>query len=269
MQQSGLAIDGSASNASRLRRLAVLVARERKTRFSGGALAPYWAYLIPVGWIILVVLAFQFLGRTTPIHAPTAVFVATGILPYAVFRQVISSLMRSVIANRYLLYLTPVGGSDLLLASAVLELANALIVTTILFAGLVVLQETAPPVDLFKVLCGIGLAWALGAGFGRLAATLGQWSDTMYRVIPLLLRPMFWLSGVFFTATELGGGAQALFWWNPLFHAIEILREGFFLGYASPISNLWYPVAFAISLALVSFAIERRVRLGQAARHRL
>ena len=269
MRQDSAVINGGVASTSGLRRLAVLVARERRTRFSGGVLAPYWAYLIPVGWIVLVVLAFDFLGRTTPIHAPTALFVATGILPYAVFRQVISSLMRAVIANRYLMYFTPVGSGDILLASAVLELANALILATILFAGLVILHEAAPPVDLLRVLCGIGLAWALGAGFGRLAAALGQWSDTMYRVIPLVLRPMFWLSGVFFTATELGGAAQGVFWWNPLFHAIEILREGFFLGYSSPISSLWYPLVWAFGLLLISLGIERRVHLRHAARHRL
>jgi ABC-type polysaccharide/polyol phosphate export permease len=269
VRQEASVTEGDVSSAGGLRRLGVLVTRERRTRFSGGALAPYWAYLIPVGWIVLVVLAFQFLGRATPIQAPTALFVATGILPYAVFRQVISSLMRAVIANRYLLYFSPISTGDILLASAVLELANALIVATILFAGLVILHEAALPVDLLRVLCGICLAWALGAGFGRLAAALGQWSDTMYRIIPLLLRPMFWLSGVFFTATELGGAAQGLFWWNPLFHAIEILREGFFLGYVSPISSLWYPIACALSLVLISFGIERRVRLGHYARHRL
>jgi len=267
--QDSTVINGGVASTSGLRRLAVLVARERRTRFSGGVLAPYWAYLIPVGWIVLVVLAFEFLGRSTPIHAPTALFVATGILPYAIFRQVISSLMRSVIANRYLLYFTPVGTGDILLASAVLELANALILATILFVGLIILHEAAPPVDLMRVLCGISLAWALGAGFGRLAAALGQWSDTMYRIIPLVLRPMFWLSGVFFTATELGGAAQGLFWWNPLFHAIEVLREGFFLGYVSPISSPWYPLVWAIGLALIASGIERRVHLGHAARHRL
>lgn len=258
-----------AAQADALRRLAVLATRERKTRFSGGVLASLWAYLTPVGWIVIVVVAFQFLGRTTPIHAPMALFVASGILPYAVFRQVITSMMRAVIANRYLLYITPVGTADILLASAMLELANTFILAVILFGGLVLVHEAAPPADLLRVLCGLALAWALGTGFGRLAATLGQWSDTLSRIIPMALRPMFWVSGVFFTATELGGGAQALLWWNPLFHAIEIVREGFFLGYSSPISSLWYPLLWAFAFLLASLLVERHVQALHAARHRL
>lgn len=257
------------TTAGSLDRLAALVVRERKTRFSGGALASLWAFVTPVAWIVIVVLAFQYLGRTVPIHAPMALFVATGILPYAVFRQTVTSLMRSVIANRYLAYLQPVGPADILLASAVLELLNTVILAVLLFGGALLLLDAAFPDDLLRVLLGLGLAWGLGAGFGHLAATLGQWSDTLSRVIPLALRPLFWLSGVFFTATELGGAAQAALWWNPLFHAIEILREGFFLGYASPVSQSWYPLAVALGCYLGSVLIRRQVAARNAARHRI
>lgn len=255
--------------ATPLERWAALVIRERKTRFSGGALSSLWAFVTPVAWIVVVVIAFQYLGRAVPIHAPMALFVATGILPYAVFRQTISSLMRAVIANRYLVYIPLVRTADILVASAVLELLNLAVLATLVFAGTILLLHADPPTDLLRVLLGLGLAWALGAGFGHLAATLGQWSDTLYRIIPLALRPMFWLSGIFFTATELGGGAQAALWWNPLFHAIEIVREGFFLGYSSPISQAWYPLAVALGCYLMSVFVARVLRVRNAARHRI
>jgi ABC-type polysaccharide/polyol phosphate export permease len=257
------------TTASPLDRWAALVVRERKTRFSGGALSSLWAFVTPVGWIVIVVLAFQYLGRAVPIHAPMALFVASGILPYAVFRQTISSLMRAVIANRYLSYIQPVGPADILLASALLELLNTIVLAVLLFGGMLLVLAAPLPADPLRVMLGLAVAWALGAGFGHLAATLGQWSDTLSRAIPLALRPMFWLSGVFFTATELGGQAQAALWWNPLFHAIEILREGFFLGYVSPISDAWYPLAVALGCYLAAVPVGRFLRARNAARHRI
>jgi ABC-type polysaccharide/polyol phosphate export permease len=255
--------------ASPLDRWAALVVRERKTRFSGGALSSLWAFVTPVGWIVIVVLAFQYLGRAVPIHAPMALFVASGILPYAVFRQTISSLMRAVIANRYLSYIQPVGPADILIASALLELLNTIVLAVLLFGGMLLVLSAPLPADPLRVMLGLALAWALGAGFGHLAASLGQWSDTLSRAIPLALRPLFWLSGVFFTATELGGQAQAALWWNPLFHAIEILREGFFLGYVSPISDAWYPLAVALGCYLGAVPVGRFLRARNAARHRI
>lgn len=256
-------------SSSTFDRWAALIVRERMTRFSGGALSQLWAFVTPVAWIVVVVLAFQFLGRTVPIHAPMAMFVATGILPYAVFRQTVTSLMRSVIANRYLVYIRPISPPDILVASAILELLNTIILATLLFGGALLALNSPPPTDLLRVLMGLGLGWALGAGFGHLAATLGQWSDTISRAIPQALRPLFWLSGVFFTATELGGTAQATLWWNPLLHTTEILREGFFLGYVSPISQPWYPLAVALGFYLVSVPLGRRMRSRNAARHRI
>jgi ABC-type polysaccharide/polyol phosphate export permease len=255
--------------AGPLERLGTLVVRERKTRFSGGALSSLWAYLTPIGWIVIVVVAFQLLGRTTPIHADMAVFVAAGILPYAVFRQIITSMTRAAVANRYLRHFPPVDMAEIVMASAVLELLNMLILAVVIFGGTMILTGADAPDDVLRVLIGLGLAWVLGAGVGRLAATLGQMSDTLARAIPLALRPMFWLSGVFFTATELGGRALDVLWWNPLFHAIEFLREGYFLGYSSPIATAWYPLAFGLACLLASVCIERRVWQSNRARYRI
>jgi ABC-type polysaccharide/polyol phosphate export permease len=251
----------------RFSRLVALIDRERHTRFAGGSLSSLWAYLTPIGWIVLVVLAFAWLGRTIPILAPMPIFVAAGILPYAMFRQVISSLMRTVISNRHLLYLPPVTTGDILLASALLELLNMIVTTTVIFGALWLFLGADAPHDPLRAIWGMALAWALGAGFGRLAAVLGLWSDTLYRSIPLLLRPMFWISGVFFTATELGGMALDALSWNPLFHVIETLREGLFLGYVSPLGDSNYPLYVAVGFYLLSLVFERWIEAARLSRH--
>lgn len=248
-------------------RLAALMERERRTRFAGGKLGPLWAYLTPLGWILLVVLAFDWLGRSVPIAAPMPIFVASGILPYAMFRQVVASLMRSVIANRHLVYLRPVDSTEILLASALLELLNMVVIAVLIFGLLWLWLAPDAPADLLTAAWGMALAWGLGTGVGRLAAALGQVSDTAYRAIPLALRPMFWISGIFFTATELGGAAQALLWWNPLLHAVEILREGLFPAYVSPIADSGFPLAVALGFHLAAIVLERRTRTGHLARH--
>jgi len=98
-----------------------LLERERLTRFAGGGLGSLWAYLTPIAWIFFVVVLFRVLNREPPIYVPAEIFVATGILPYLAFRQTISSLVRTVPANRSLLYIRPIQAHDLLLASALRE----------------------------------------------------------------------------------------------------------------------------------------------------
>ena len=250
-------------------RLSALIRRERQTRFSGGALGYLWAYVTPLVWIGFVALMFHFMNRATPIATAPEMFVATGILPYVLFRQTVAAMMRTVIANRYLLYFQPVTNAEILLAAALLELLNLAVTATLIFGLITLTLDVALPPNPLKVILGMGLAWGLGAGFGRFAAVLGQWSDSFARAVPLALRPVFWVSGVFYTATELPGAAQNLLAYSPLFHAVELIREGFFLGYASPISSILYPAAVATAFYLASLLIERRILSTRSARHRI
>lgn len=231
--------------------------REMRTRFFGGALGYTWAFLTPVAWILFVVLAFEFLNRAPPISVLPQLFVATGILPYILFRQTITSTMRALSANRYMLFLPSVSVADILLAAPLLELMNALIIAVVLFSSFVLLFDAPLPIDPLKVTFGLLLAWFLGAGFGRFSAILGRMSDTYQRLVPTMLRPLFWISGVFFTATEVPGSALNALYYSPLFHAIEIVREGFFLGYSSPISDPSVPIIVAVFFFACSLAAER------------
>lgn len=258
-----------ASQASQLARIAALTSRERQTRFSGGAFGYLWAFATPVAWIVLVVGMFWILGRTPPIAVGPEIFVATGILPYALFRQTITSMMRGLIANRSMTYLQPIIGQDILLSSAVLELINLIMTSALIFGGIFLFFDTPAPANLLQVYVAMAMAWGLGVGTGALFAAIGQASDSFARFIPLALRPLFWISGIFFTATELPATAQSLFWWNPLFHCIEALREGFFLGYVSPVSDLWYPLAVAIGCFIASNYVTHYIRMRKLARHQL
>lgn len=257
------------SRAHRYQRLEALVLRERDTRFSGGPFGYLWAYSSPVALIVFVVLSFWVLRRTPPIAVGVEIFVATGILPYVLFRQTITSMMRSLIASRYMAYFTPVDGLDILLASAILELMNVILTALLIFCTILLIFDTPAPAQLLQVYIAMAMAWALGVGVGSLFAAIGQASDTFARAAPIMLRPLFWISGIFYTATELPNSTINVLWWNPLFHCIETLREGFFLGYVSPLAALWYPLVVTVGCFLASALVERYVRHNRLARHQI
>ena len=255
---------GTASFAGRITEL---MHRDMRTKFSGGALGYAWAFLTPAAWIVFVVAAFNFLDRTPPLPVSPQLFVATGILPYILFRQTITASMRALSASRFLVYFPDISVAHILLSASLLELLNAFFISILLFGTILIFFTGEIPVDPLNVAFGLFLAWFLGAGFGRFAAILGRMSDTFARLVPTLLRPMFWISGVFFTATELPESSLSVLYYSPLFHAIEILREGFFLGYHSPISSPIVPLIagfffFASSLALERFWKSRDPRKG-------
>lgn len=250
-------------------RFGPLMARERATRFSGGMIGHFWAYLTPIAWITFVVVLFHVLNRTPPIYVPAEIFVATGILPYLAFRQTITSLSRTVPANRSLLYIKSIQVHDLLAASAMREALNLTVSAVVIFTAIGLIFGNAGPAHPAQVMLGLGLAWLLAVGVGRLIAVVGLVSDSFARFVPILLRPVFWMSGIFYTATELPTAIQNALWYSPLLHITEITREGYFLGYESSVAAVWYPVLIAAVFYVLSVPIEAYVTRNRSTRYRL
>lgn len=245
------------SNSTFYQRIEALAYRDRLTRFSGGWIGPYWAQLTPLVWIAFLVALFDVLQRVPPIHVHAGIFVATGVLPYILFRQTITSLARSVIANRHLRYITPINQAEILFGTATVEAWNILLTSTIIFGLLCAIGYALPPASLQEAVFALFLLFLLSASAGHLIAIIGLMSDSWARIFPLALRPFFWISGVFYTATELPKAAQDLLYWNPVLHITEALREGYFEAYSSPIFDPIYPILCSCLMFMLAIFIER------------
>ncbi|MEM9716258.1 MAG: hypothetical protein AAF826_07050, partial [Pseudomonadota bacterium] len=124
-----------------------LIRREIATRFGSGGAAYIWAFIVPISWVGFGIIAFTAIDRTIPISTHPALFLATGILPYVVFRQSVTYVMRSLQTNRKLTDLPSIALFDLFVAYAVLEGLNTALVVVFVFVGLTFwLGATGPDV---------------------------------------------------------------------------------------------------------------------------
>lgn len=252
-----------------LARILILLDRERKSRFAGGVLGYYWAYITPVVWIGLILALFWYLDGAPPIDAGLEIFVATGVLTYVIFRQTVTALSRVLDAHRYMRYFSDVTENEILWSSMLLEGFNFLITSIVIFGAITIIFDAPLPNSVPTVLFGLALAWMLGCGIGRFVAMGVQLSDTFARSVPLILRPFFWLSGIFYTASELPVWAQDLLWYSPFLHVTEILRTGYFLGFHSTFADAWYPILIASGFYLASLPLELYAKRHRITRGRL
>ena len=236
--------------------MSALVDRDIRTRFAGGAFGHAWAIIIPVSWIAAITVFFHWTGRTAPISSNMPLFLATGMVPYLIFRQSVTAMMRARTANRHLITLGPAKMEDVFTATALLELLNAILFSAVILTLIAVWIGTQTPQDPLVAIYGLGLAWALGISFGRFAATLASISDSAMRLTPIILRPFFWISGIFFIAAELPAWLLSYLWFNPLLHAVEILRSGYFAGFDSYVATSAVPIAATIIFYLSSRLLE-------------
>ncbi|MBL4874347.1 MAG: ABC transporter permease [Rhodobacteraceae bacterium] len=240
-----------------------IMLREVRCRFAGDPLGYAWTFLVPLLWIGTLMFFFTLLGRTPAIPVDTPTFIATGVVPYVLFRYTITSMGRVASTHRHLVHFCGVRVSDLLFAAAMLELLNAVIIFAMIWLLISAIFGPVLIHNPLEFINGLLLTAIFGASVGRFAAILGMVSETAKRMIPVVLRPMFWISGIFFTAPELPSNLIPYLQWNPLLHTIEITRSAVFLDYTSTFANMAVPLGLSAIFLMDSFVMQTAFSRGR------
>ncbi|MEM6789299.1 MAG: ABC transporter permease [Myxococcota bacterium] len=234
--------------------------RETRTRFGQYRMGYVWAIADPAIVILTIAAFLALVDRPAPFGMDVYSFIATGIIPYKLFASSAQQVGEAVNGNRALLFYPRVLPVDLAIARWLFELATYTTVFVVLM-GLHALYEQRLLVDepLF-VLLGLTLASLLGTGMGLVFCTLGVLSRTADRARGPLLRPLFWISGIFFTVASLPPHVRPLAGLNPVIHCTELVRAGWFESYEATYVDLAYLAVWVIALLAIGLVMERRVR---------
>lgn len=237
-----------------------LLLRETKTRFGVNQLGYVWALVEPMMWIGTFVAFYHFFGRLAPPGMSALAFLTTGIVPFSLFRDTTQRCMSAIDANKGLLFYPQVRPLDLVMARASLELATHVVVMALLLGGLA-LWEGMPRIDsVLQVLAGLALASGLGTALGLVCCGLSVYSPTVERLFPTVLRLFFWLSALFHPVESLPKSARDLLLLNPVVHAIELTRDGWFPGYSARHVDASYPLLCILVLLFFGLSLERVAR---------
>jgi capsular polysaccharide transport system permease protein len=237
-----------------------LVLRETRTRFGKNQLGYLWALFEPLLMIGTFYVLFTVAGRSPGAGMDVYTFVATGFVPYLMFRSTADRIAASIDSNRGLLFYPHVQPLDLVAARGALEMGTYLAVFALLMGVHALFHQQLVVDDVLLVLLGFSLAWGLGVGLGLVFSALGVISSAVDRTRGALLRPFFWASGIFFTANELPGGAREVLLYNPVLHAVELVRGGWFDDYTLRYADPLYVVKWIFALVLLGLVLERVVR---------
>lgn len=236
--------------------ISALARRELQSRFGENALGYAWTYVAPLAWIAATYLAFWMFQRSSPVFSDTITFIISGLIPYAAFRYVITSIARSITTSRGLLIFPAVTQEHAIATAALLDFTNIFVVYAVVMFVNYALFGNFELDNFLYFSWGVALAWGLGVGYAYLFASLAKIHATFAQVGPVLLRPAFFISGVFFTANELPDAALDVLGWNPLLHAIEIARDGMLFHYESRVASSAYVLCWIAGLFAVSAGIN-------------
>ena len=234
--------------------LHALILRELKSRYGSRRLGFMWALIEPLIFISIFVAGFQLLGRQSQGGIPVPLFFVAGFSPFFMFRDIFGEVMSGTKGHQSLLMFPQVTRIDLLLSKLILAALVSVVVFLTLLIGLYFFGFAFRVEDALGVMIGFTMMVLLGFGLGLV---LGAFS-IRYEFIqslsqPLLGRPLFLTSGLFFSASMLPPVVREIALYNPLLHCIELIRASLFENFESRYVDLTYVMVF--TLVLISFGL--------------
>ena len=100
-----------------------------------------------------------------------------------------------------------------------------------LFTGIILVDDVAVNFEPIRVVRAFAMAALLGLGVGTLNCVLFGFFPTWKNIWGVLTRPLFLISGIFFTFNSAPPALQEVLWYNPISQIIGEMRAGFYGAY--------------------------------------
>lgn len=224
-----------------------LVVREMKTRFGKWRLGYAWVLLEPSLHMMVLVAIFSLIRNDFYPGIPTALFMLSGIAPFLCFSHCFGKGLAAIEPNRGLFNYRQLRPFDAVLTRVMLEFAIYLVALTALL-GVLAWFGISARFNNFLLLVVVNiLFFCFCLGLSLALCVVGEKLPEVAKMSPIIIRPLYFLSGVFFSLDQIPKEYHPYLVWNPLLHVIELTREGLFVEYHGAFGNLNYLTFISVS----------------------
>ena len=228
-----------------------LILREARGKYGKSKIGYLWALIEPILQVLILVSIFSALGRQSPVGGELAIFFTTGLLPWMTYSAISSKLSGAFGANQALMAYPQVTSIDVLIGRAMLEGLTMWFVFALILGILDFVGQGTGIYDLFLVLTAmIGIS-LFGLAIGMINASIRIYFDSWDKIFSACNRPLYFLSGIFFTASSLPISVRSWLEWNPIFQYVEWTRAGFFSTYTTNYINFSYTIGVTLILLFI------------------
>jgi capsular polysaccharide transport system permease protein len=240
--------------------IGALVLRDMRTRFGLGYLGFLGSFVVPFVHIGVIVAINYVLGRVVPVGTDALLYLSLAILPFILFIYTARQMLQAITANRPLFHFPRVKMIDSLIARSVVEIVGAVVMAVVVLAVLHLGETPFRPASWSTFLAGLVASVAIGFSLGLVFATLAALT-TVSIVLFIGVAMVFWgLSGAFFIPDMIPEPYRSWLWYNPLLHATELVRVGYYSEYASQTLDPGYVVWFCVACTALGLVLPWLLR---------
>jgi capsular polysaccharide transport system permease protein len=242
-----------------LRTIAALMLREMSSSYGRSPGGYLWVVVEPVLGILFMAAIFVTIGIRTPaLGTNFAIFFATGILPFALYNDLGGKVGQAINYSKALLNYPRVTYVDAILARVLLALMTQALVFVLIIGAIRGLWETRTVIVVERVLLSLSMATALGVGVGLMNCFVMTQFPLWQRIWGILMRPMFFLSGILLLYESIPQPWNAYYLWNPLVHVTAEMRAAFYPGYDATYVDPVFVFGWAFGLGLTGLVFLHR-----------
>lgn len=185
-------------------------------------------------------------------------FFASGMLIYRVFGGLGQSSLGQIESNLTLLNYQRIKPLDPILSRSIMEILLSCLSIFVVLGGFAYFGFTFKIGSILNFVEVYFLLACFSLGFGLVVATCSPFFQDLKKIIPVILLPMFFLSGVFFSLNSMPEAVIPFLIWNPVLHAIELGREAVFETYISLYGDRGYLYLSALVSLTIGLSLFRR-----------
>jgi capsular polysaccharide transport system permease protein len=219
-----------------------------------------WALLEPIMFIGIMRAARSAFKGLTPPDMPPTTFLIVGIVPYYMYLSAMASVYKSLGNADKMLQFPRVTPIDMALAAALSDFCIYFAVYCFFLLPVSIYEKAFPPENALKVFSMYCVLWVLGVAFGFVAGAAARVFPPIAKFIGYYNIINRMLGGMLFVITQI----PSIYWpyltWNPILHCMEMIRDGWFVTYTSPVADPAYVAEWILGLLLLGLSLERYQR---------
>lgn len=238
--------------------ISALTLRETRARYGDSKLGFFWALFEPFAHIIVFIGIFSAMGRAIPLGDSMGIFILTGIIPWLLYSNIVGNVMIGLTNNKALLGYPQVMPLDIVISRVILDSVTLLVVLIIFFGVFHYLGYQIRVDSFLQMLEAYLLLILFATGVGLINAAIIPFYPSYKSIFRSFSRPLYFISGVFFTADFLSPEIYNIIDFNPLLHLIEWFRSGFYPSFQSNLYDPQYAIAVCVSTFAIGLVVERK-----------
>jgi capsular polysaccharide transport system permease protein len=187
-------------------------------------------------------------------------FLVTGWAAYFLFMRSLKDTSGNVKGGSGLLMFPHMTALDIFFSQAVSEWFVYTFVFLLFVAFALLVERSPPPANPLQVMMAYWACGLVGSFLALIISSIARVAPAVDHISLPIRRLGHFISGVIVTAADTPTYFLEYIKWNPLLHAIELMREAWWPAYVSPVADAWYLVKCLFFMAALALILERATR---------